>query len=129
VALAAAGLAQQQQRVALGDKPQGRQVIDELGVDRGLEVEVELGQGAADREVGKAQPRGHPAVAGGGRLLGHQLGEEGGVAQLLVTGPVQQAGQRLGGADQLEVAEVVFKLLVQPAGGLGCHGRSPQSRS
>jgi hypothetical protein len=65
--------------------------------------------------VGKAQPGGHPAVAGGGRLLGQQLGEKLGVGELVVTGPVEQARQDLSGAVQLEVAEVVLQLLVQAA--------------
>jgi hypothetical protein len=79
--------------------------------------------------VGEAQPRGHPAVAGGRGLLGDQLGKEGGMAELLGAGPVEQARQDLGRAVQLEVAEVVLELLIQAAGGRGGHGRSPPSRS
>jgi hypothetical protein len=79
--------------------------------------------------VGEAQARSHPAVAGSGRFLGHQLGEEGGVAQLLFTGPVQQHGQDLGSAGELQVAEVVLELLVQAAGSLGGHLDPPPSRS
>jgi len=128
VALAAAGLAEQQQRAALGHKPQACQVGDELGVDRGLEVEVELVQGAPGGEVGEAKPRGHPAVAGGGGLLGEEFGQELGVGEPVGAGPVQQGRQQLGRADQLEVAEVVFELLIQSARGLGGHACSPPSR-
>lgn len=115
VGLAAAGLAEQQDRGAVGDEPQAGEVVDEFAVDGGLEVEVEVGQGPAGGEVGEPQPGGQPAVAGGGGLLGDQFGEERGVGQVGVAGAVQQGGQDLRGAVQLQVAQVVFELLIDSA--------------
>jgi hypothetical protein len=42
--------------------------------------------------VGEAQPRGHPAVAGGGGLGGEEFGQELGVGESIGAGPVQQDG-------------------------------------
>lgn len=43
--LAATGLAEEEDRPVLLDEPERGQVMDQLGVDGGLELEVEVGQG------------------------------------------------------------------------------------
>jgi hypothetical protein len=76
VGLAAAGLTEEQDRPAGVHEPQRGEVIDELAVDGGLEREVELVDGLAEREPGVAQPCGEPPVAGRVGLLGDEPGEE-----------------------------------------------------
>ena len=78
-----------------------------LGVDGGLEVEVELLDGAPGREVSEAQP-GVQAVVGGWRRPPRRRarpGTRGGHRRCVTVG---EAGEHLGGAVQLEVAEVVL---------------------
>ena len=53
--LADAGRAEQQQRLAVGDEPAGRQVADLLGVERGLGLEVEAGEVAHEGELGEPE--------------------------------------------------------------------------
>ena len=74
--LAAARLAEEQDRGAGFDEAEPGEVGDELGVDGGLEVEVELLDGAPGREVGEAQPGVQASLAGGGGFLGDERGEE-----------------------------------------------------
>ncbi len=51
--------------MAVAHEVQLGQVVDDLGVDGGLELEVELFDGLSEREVGEAQPGREPALAGG----------------------------------------------------------------
>jgi len=76
VGLAAAGLAEEQDRATVVHETQGGEVVDELSVDGRLELEVELVDRLAEREAGVAQPGGEPPVPGRGGLLGDELGEE-----------------------------------------------------
>ncbi len=80
--------------------------------------------------MGEAQPGAQAAVAGRGGLFGDQPGQELGVAEALGAGLVQERGQDLGGAGELQVAEVLLELLVQTGrGGLGGHLDAPPSKS
>ena len=71
MALADPRRSQEQRVAALLDEAQGGQLGDDRPVDRGLEVELELGQALVERVVGEAQPSRQPA--GRGRL---DLGRE-----------------------------------------------------
>ena len=81
--LAASWLTEEENWPVLVDEPQGGEVLDELAVDRGLELEVEVLDGLAEREPGVAQPRREPPVAGVDRFLVEQPGEELDVGPLL----------------------------------------------
>jgi hypothetical protein len=59
VALADAGLADQQHVLVAADEVAGREVDDPVLGDLRVEVEVEALEGLAALEVGPAQPRGH----------------------------------------------------------------------
>jgi hypothetical protein len=114
--LAASWLAEKQHRAALLDEPQRREVLDQFAVHRGLELEVELVDGASEREPRVAQAGGHPPVAGGGGLAADEFGEERQMRPVLVAGGLGQRGECLRGVTELQVAEVVLELLVDPAG-------------
>jgi hypothetical protein len=124
VGLAAPGLAQEHDGAVLLDEPQRGQVLDELPVDRRLEVVVELLEAAHVGEPGIAQPGGQAPVGGGSHLFGHHRRQVLDVAPVLLLGPVGDRGEALGRPGQLQVAEVVLQLLV--GGGLG-HGRAPMA--
>jgi hypothetical protein len=72
VGLADPGWAHEQRMGAGVQERQGGQLLDQRPVDRGLEVEVEVGQVLFDREVRKPQPRPVAALAGRGDLLAKQ---------------------------------------------------------
>lgn len=93
-------------------KPQGGEVVDEGPVDGGLEREVELGDGLAEREPGVAQPGVEASVAGGVGLFGDEPGQEVDVGPVVVAGVLGEGREALDRAVQLEVAEVVFDLFV-----------------
>ena len=73
---AAAGLSQEDDRAVFVDEAQRGEVLDEFGVDAGLEVEVEVFDAAPDGEAGVAQARRQSPVAVGGGLFGDELCEE-----------------------------------------------------
>ena len=120
--LAAAGLAQEQQRAALLDEAQGGQVLHQLAVDGGLEVEVEVLDAAPVGEAGEAQPGGQAPVGGGRRLLGHDPPQVLDVRPLPLGRLLGQGGEALGGPGQLQVVQVALELLV---GARGHHGSVP----
>jgi hypothetical protein len=76
VGLAAAGLAEEQDRPVLVDEPQGGEVLDELAVDRRLELVVEVVDAAPVGELGVTQSGGEAPVAVRGCLFGDEAGEE-----------------------------------------------------
>ena len=110
------GLAEEQQRASVVDEPQRREVLDELAVHRGLELEVELVDGPSEREAGVAQPRGHPPVPGGGGLPADELSQERQMRPAVGPGGLGQRGERLRGVPELQVAEVVLELFVDVKG-------------
>jgi hypothetical protein len=112
VGLAATGLTEEQDRPSGVHEPQRGEVVDEAAVDGGLELEVELGDGLAEREPGVAQPRREAPVAGGVGLFGDQAAEELDVGPVVAAGVLGEGGEHFGGAVELEVAEVVFDLFV-----------------
>jgi hypothetical protein len=121
--LADPGWAHEQRMGAGVQERQGGQLGNQGPVDRGLEVEVEVGQVLFDREVGKAQPRPVAALAGGGDLLAKQRFQERHVRQLLGAGGLQVGSQQLLGAGELEVGQVAAQGLVaggRVAAGHGC---------
>jgi hypothetical protein len=121
VGLAAAGLAEEQDRPAGVHESQRGEVFDETPVDGGLELEVELGDGLAEREPGVAEPGGEPAVAGGVGLFGDETAEELDVGPVVGPGLLGEGGEHLDGPVELEVTEVVLDLLVH------AHAGSPSS--
>jgi hypothetical protein len=91
--------------------PKSGEVIDETPVDGGLEPEVELGDGPAEREPRVARPGGESPVAGGVGLFGDEAGEELDAGPVVGAGGLGERREALGGRVELEVAEVVFDLL------------------
>ena len=83
---------------------------------RGLELEVEVGERAAEREAGEAQTGGQLPVDGGRGLLAHHPGQELDVAPLLGLGLFGQGGEALGRAVESQIAEVVLQLLIEGVG-------------
>jgi hypothetical protein len=116
VGLADAGRADQQAVGMLFDEPQGGEFADQLAVDAGLGVEVEVLQPPGGGEGGKPQPAGVAAGFGGVDLDGEQALQERGVAELLGVGMIEGGGQRLGGGVQAQVVQVASELLVGRAG-------------
>ena len=109
---AAAGLAEEQDRSAGLHEPQRGEVVDEGPVDARLELEIELRDGLAEREAGVAQPGREAPVAGGVGLLGDQAGEELDVGPVVAAGVLGERREHLAGPVELQVAEVVFDLLI-----------------
>ena len=99
----------------------GGEVFDEFAVDRGLELEVEVGDPAPVGEPGVAQSGGEAAVAVGGGLFGDEPGEELDMRPLVGAGLFGEGGERRPSGVQAEVAEVGFDLLVEA----GAHASSP----
>ena len=96
VGLAAPGLAEEEDRPVLLDEPQRGQVVDELSVHAGLELEVEVRKRPPEGEAGEAQPCGQLAVDRGRRLLADHPGQELDVAPFLGLGLFGQGGEALG---------------------------------
>jgi hypothetical protein len=103
----------------LFDEPQGGEFLDQLAVDAGLGVEVEVLQPPGGGEGGKAQAALLAAGLGGVDLDRQQTLQECGVAELLGVGVVEGSGQRFGGGVQAQVVEVASELLVDRAGRRG----------
>ena len=95
VGLAAAGLTEEQDRPVLVDEPQRGEVLDELAVDGGLELEVEVVDGLVEREPGVTQPGRQAPVAGGGGLFGDEPGEELDVGPVIGAGVFGEGGEAL----------------------------------
>ena len=114
--LAAPGLAEEQDGTVLLDEPERGQVVEQLAVEGGLELEVEVGQRPAEREAGEAQACRELPVDRGGCLLPDHPGQELDVAPLLGLGFLGQGGEALGRAVEPQVPEVVFQLLIEGVG-------------
>ncbi len=108
VGLAAAGLAQEHDRSLFVDEPQGGEVGDELAVNRGLEVEIEVGDAAVEREAGVAHPCGQPAVSVRGGLDGDEAGEVVDVGPVLGPSLLGEGGEGSGSGVEFEVAEIAL---------------------
>ncbi len=112
VGLAAAGLAEKQNRPVLFNEPQGRKVLDEFAVDRWLELVVEVVDAAPVGELGVTQTGGEAPVSIRGCLIGDEAGEELDVGPVLALCFFGKGGEHAGGGVQLEVAEVGFDLFI-----------------
>ncbi len=110
VGLAATRLAQEQHGSSGFHEPQRGQVINEAAVDARLEVEVLDGLG--EREPGVAQRGGEPPVAGRVGLLRDESCEELDMGPVLGPGGLGEGWEALGCPVELEVAEVVFDLVL-----------------
>ncbi len=97
--------------MAVAHEVQLGQVVDDLGVDGGLELEVELFEGLSEREVGEAQPGRQTSLAGGVDLSAQHAGQELEMVRTARRGVCGQLGEHLGGADELEVVEIPLDLL------------------
>ena len=123
--LAAAGLAEQQDRGGpAAHEAEGGEVVDEGAVDGGLEVEVELLDGApggnrANRSRA-ARRRWRVAVASSATSAARNSSGPRGAS------PLGEGGEHLGGAVQLEIAEVVFDLLDRA---WWCSSEAPAARA
>ncbi|RDI73167.1 hypothetical protein Gocc_3109 [Gaiella occulta] len=115
--LAHPGWADEQEVGGLLDEAQRCELVDELSVERGLGVEVEVVQGPGRGQAGETQPPGEAAGLGRLDLDLEQPLEEGGVRELLLAGALELARERLGGGLQAQVVQVLPQLLVAALGG------------
>jgi len=106
-------VAEEEDGSVLVDEPQRGQVLDELAIDRGLELVVEVVDAAPVREPCVTRPGGEAPVAIGGGLLGDQPGEELDVGPVDGLGLLGEGGEHARGGVQLQVAEVDFDLFVE----------------
>src|SRR5581483_11364961 len=113
--LADAGRPDQQHVALVLDEAQGGELVDELAVESGLGVVVDLGQRLRAGEAGKAQPPLEPAALGRLDLDREQPFEETRVGGLALLGLLQCCGELLGGRLQAQVGEVRAQLLVDAA--------------
>src|SRR6266545_2925561 len=103
----------EQEHVApLLHEPQARQLAEHLAVDRGLVVELELGQRLSKRVVGEPEP---PVQAPSPRrfgFLGEQILQHLDRRQLLVVRPIKGRRELLGRGGQPEVGQMLPEPLV-----------------
>ncbi len=129
VGFAAAGLSEEQDRPVLVDEPQGGEVLDELAVDRRLELVVEVLNGAPVREFGVTQSGGEAPVAVCCCLFGDETGEELDVGPVLGFGLLGEGREHAGGGIEFEVAEVGFDLFIDTHADTSTPSPSPGSGS
>ncbi len=110
VSLADAGWAEQQDVGGIGHERHGRKLTDLALVDRGLEGEVELGQGPLEGQMGESGAGGEVAGAAGGSLSPEEVGEQVGVRGLLLGGGFQAAVQDGGGLSETQLFEILTGL-------------------
>jgi len=79
-------------------------------VDAGLKREVELVQRALEREVGEVRARAQVALASRAGLDAEQVGQEVGVADLLLGSVVEPTLEHCRGLGQPELLEVLVRL-------------------
>jgi hypothetical protein len=91
----------------------GGELGDEVAVDAGGGVVVEVGEGGRGRQGGEPEPAGEAAGLGGVDLDRRGVVPGRGQGQALGVGGVQDGGQVLGGVVQLQDREVAAELLVQ----------------
>ena len=115
--LAGAGWADEERVGFLVDEAQGREVLDESAVQRGLGVEVELLECAPGWELGEAQAALEAALLDGVDLGGDQVVQEPGVAGLVAFGGFQRGREAFGDGGQAQVREVAAQLLVERVAG------------
>ena len=96
----------------LFDEAERGEVVDDGAVERGLGVEVEVGQAPGRRQAGEAEPAREPALFGRGHLDPEEPFEQGGVRQLLLARLLELGRKRLGGRVETEVVQVLAQLLV-----------------
>ena len=125
VGLAATGLAQKQHGPVLTDEAQRGQIGHELSIQARLELEIEIVHRPPVGEAGEAQPRREPTVGSRGGLFADDLGQELDMTPLLGLGLFGQGGEALRRTSELQVAEVVFELLIKPR---RAHWPSPRSK-
>ena len=118
--LAAAGLAQERDRAVLGDEPQGGEIVDEFAVHGWAGTRSRSRRRCAGRGTGRsAAGRRDAGWWSAGGLLGDDPGQELDMAPLLGLGLFGQGGEALGRPSELQVAEVVFELLIGPGALIG----------
>jgi hypothetical protein len=106
VCFADPGRSQEDHVLSVGQEAERGQLLDLLAVNRGLEAEVEVGQGLDESEVGQTG-LGDEAAFGAARGLGfEQPLQESNVAQGLLGGLLRDGVQELGHPLQLEPFEV-----------------------
>jgi hypothetical protein len=98
--------------VASSEEAQGAQLVDQRAVDRGLGIEVEVGQAPGRGQRGEALET-EQAPGGGGRHLdGQQALQQRGRSELLGPGLLEHRRQRLRGGRQAQRREMAPQLLV-----------------
>lgn len=110
--LAHAGRTDEKDVGGLLDETQRAQVLDQLAVDAGLGIEVEVLQPPWRRETRETKSCVLAPLFRGGHLSSEQPLEEGGVGELFIGSPLQLLGQRLGRVLQTQGGEVTAQLLV-----------------
>ena len=115
VCFAGPGRADQQDVGRRFEVAAGAEFVDQLAVDAGGGVEVEVVQGGRGGQAGEPQPAGQSAGVAGVDFDGQQPFQGGGQRQAFGGGLVQDGRQRFGGGVQFELGQVRAQLLI-PAG-------------
>src|SRR5487761_669092 len=125
VRLADTGRSDEQDIAGLFDEAQRGQVLDQLAVDGGLSIEVEVVEGPGRRQAGEAESTLEPSLLGSLDLDSEELGEERGVRELGFLRVIECRGQRLRCGVEAQVGELSAQLLVEA--GVCAHGLTPTS--
>jgi hypothetical protein len=112
---AATGLTEEQDGAVLVDEPQRRQVLDQLAIDRRLELVVEVVDAAPVRESRVTQPGREATISIGGGLLGDESRKELDVGPVVGFRLLGEGGEHARSSVQLQVAEVGLDLFVEAA--------------
>ncbi len=85
----------------------GGELVDQVPVDAGCDVVVEVGQGGRGGQAGEPEPAGQAAGLGGGHLDLQEMFQGCGQRQSFGGRGVQDGGEVFGGVVQLEDGEVL----------------------
>src|SRR5437867_8830679 len=119
VGLADTRRTQEQDIVAVGDEPAGGQLLDHLGVNRGLELEVEAVERFLEREASHGGLHGRVPFVLGGDLAAEEILQEVAVREVLLARLLQEGGQFLGEPGEAQALELVLD--PPELGGEGTH--------
>ena len=110
VSLPDARRAQEDDVLAISDKPALRELLDPLLVDRGLEGEVEALQGLDIGELGERRSDSDVLLLLGGHLLGEDLVQEVGIRDVVLGGFLEGRLQMFIDPIEAEMPEVVLDM-------------------
>jgi hypothetical protein len=90
----------------------GAQFVDELAVDPGGGVDVEVGQGGRGGQAGESQSTGQPASGAGLDFDGQQALQGDGQREIFGGGLVEDRGKGFSGGGQFECGQMRAQLLI-----------------